>query len=90
MGSRISVAVVAELSETGVFPYLNANESERGIRNYPSTYFIHCDLVDKEKNLFNGQPSSVLARFGIKGKDTYLCLATCGVLARCFKSRIKI
>ena len=35
----------------------------------PSTYFIHCDLVDKEKNLFNGQPSNVLARFDIKGKE---------------------
>ena len=36
----------------------------------PSTYFIHCDLVDKEQNLLNGSPSSVLARFHIKG-DPY-------------------
>ena len=36
----------------------------------PSTYFIHCDLVDKEQNLLNGSPSSVLARFDIKG-DPY-------------------
>ena len=36
----------------------------------PSTYFIHCDLVDKEQNLLNGSPSSVLARFDIKG-DAY-------------------
>ena len=34
----------------------------------PSTYFIHCDLVDKEQNLLNGSPSSVLARFDIKGE----------------------
>ena len=27
----------------------------------PSTYFIHCDLVDKKKNLVNGKPSTVLA-----------------------------
>ena len=33
----------------------------------PSSYFIHCDLVDKEQNLLNGNPSSVLARFDIKG-----------------------
>ena len=36
----------------------------------PNTYFIHCDLVDKEQNLLNGSPSSVLARFDIKG-DAY-------------------
>ena len=31
-------------------------------------YFIHCDLIDKEKNLFNGKRSDLLARFDIKGK----------------------
>ena len=36
----------------------------------PSAYFIHCDLVNKEQNLLNGSPSSVLARFDIKG-DAY-------------------
>ena len=34
----------------------------------PSTYFIYCDLVDKERNLLNGKPSSVLARFDIRGE----------------------
>ena len=34
----------------------------------PSAYFIHCDLVDKEQNLLNGAPSSVLAQFDIKGE----------------------
>ena len=34
----------------------------------PSAYFIHCDLVDKEQNLLNGSPSSVLVRFDIKGE----------------------
>ena len=34
----------------------------------PSTYFIHCDLVDKEQNLLNSAPSSVLGRFDIKGE----------------------
>ena len=32
-----------------------------------STYFAHCNLVDKEQNLLNGEPSSVLARFDIRG-----------------------
>ena len=36
--------------------------------NCPTTYFIHCDLVDKEQNLFNGKPSSVLACYDIRGK----------------------
>ena len=34
----------------------------------PSTYFIYCDLVDKEQNLLNGKPSTVLARFDIRGE----------------------
>jgi len=34
----------------------------------PTAYFIHCDLIDKEQNLFNGKKSDLLARFDIKGK----------------------
>ena len=34
----------------------------------PSTYFIYCDLVDKDQNLLNGKPSAVLARFDIREK----------------------
>ena len=36
--------------------------------NSPTTYFIHCDLVDKRQNLVNGKPSTVLARFDLRGK----------------------
>ena len=32
----------------------------------PSTYFVHCDLIDKKQNLLNGKPSTVLARFDIR------------------------
>ena len=35
----------------------------------PSTYFVHCDLIDKRQNLLNGKPSTVLARFDIRGKS---------------------
>jgi len=35
---------------------------------YPTTYFVHCDLIDKEQNLFNGKKSDLLARFDITGK----------------------
>jgi len=34
----------------------------------PTTYFIHCDLIDTERNLFNGKRSDVLAPFDVKGK----------------------
>jgi len=33
----------------------------------PTTYFIHCDLIDKQKNLLNGKMSDIAARFDIKG-----------------------
>ena len=34
----------------------------------PSTYFVHCDLIDKRQNLLNGKPSTVLVRFDVRGK----------------------
>ena len=34
----------------------------------PTTYFIHCDLFDKEQNMLNGKPSTVLQTFDITGK----------------------
>ena len=34
----------------------------------PTTYFVHCDLIDKKQNLLNGKPSTVLARFDVRGK----------------------
>ena len=36
--------------------------------NSPTTYFVHCDLTDKRQNLLNGKPSTVLARFDVRGK----------------------
>ena len=34
----------------------------------PSTYFIHCDLIDKTQNLWNGKRSDLFAVFDVKGK----------------------
>ena len=34
-----------------------------------NNYFIHCDLLDKDENLFNGKPSTILACFDISGKS---------------------
>ena len=32
----------------------------------PTTHFIHCNLLDTERNLFNGKRSDVLASFDVK------------------------
>ena len=34
----------------------------------PSTYFVHCDLIDKKQNLLNVKPSTVVAIFDIRGQ----------------------
>ena len=34
----------------------------------PSTYFVHSNLINKKQNLVNGKPSTVLARFDIRGQ----------------------
>ena len=34
-----------------------------------NNYFINCDLLDKDENLFNGKPSTILACFNINGKS---------------------
>ena len=34
----------------------------------PTAYFIHCDLIDRNNNLFNGKMSDLLAKFDVKGK----------------------
>ena len=34
----------------------------------PTACFIHCDLIDKNDNLFNGKRSDLLAKFDITGK----------------------
>ena len=33
-----------------------------------NAYLIHCDLIDREENLFNGEFSDVLSSFDIKGQ----------------------
>ena len=36
--------------------------------NSPSPYFIHCDLIDRNNNLFNGKKADLLAKFDVTGK----------------------
>ena len=35
---------------------------------YPTTYFIHCNLIDKNQNFLNNKRSDVLAKLDLKGK----------------------
>ena len=53
---------------------LNLNSFTLGFKtfikrlNSATTYYIHCDLLDKEQNLLNRKPSTVLQTFDITGK----------------------
>ena len=35
---------------------------------YPSAYFIHCDLIDRNFNFFNNKKSDLLAKIDVRGK----------------------
>ena len=35
--------------------------------SYPSSYFIHCDLIDRDFNFFNNKKSDLLAKIDVKG-----------------------
>ena len=66
--SRYDINISEELAEL-----FDINQSLLWIRfvtkmTSPTGYFIHCDLIDKGTNLFNGKPSSCLANCDIKGK----------------------
>ena len=36
--------------------------------NSPSTYFIHCDLIDRNQNFFKGKRTDILTKSDIRGK----------------------
>ena len=66
-GIRFSVNLVELL---GVNPALKPITIIEKL-NSPSTYFVHCDLIDKRQNLLNGKPSTVLARFDVRGSTLW-------------------
>ena len=67
---REEIAVSSNLAKLmGIDPNINGG----GIIDVkrltsPSTYFVHCDLIDKKQNLLNGKPSTVLALFDVRGQ----------------------
>ena len=50
----------------GIVSQVNSNILVRKF-NSKDSYIIHCDIIDREQNLLNGKPSSVLARLDVKG-----------------------
>ena len=38
------------------------------ILRYPTSYFIHCDLIDRNNNFFNSKRSDLLAKIDVRGK----------------------
>lgn len=74
----VGALVIYNLEETDVrldqnFQKFLGIDSKLGIRTYmkrlnsPSSYCIHCDLMNKTENLLNGKPSNPLAKFQIRG-----------------------
>jgi len=50
--------------------------------------FIHCDIVDKQNNLLNGRPSTLLAKIDVKGKSFEKIIIKC--LKICFVRQQKV
>ena len=66
--NRANIQITANLGDLlGIEPDLNSSVAVPRLIA-PSTYFVHCDLIDKRQNLLNGKPSTVLARFDIRGQ----------------------
>ena len=45
-----------------------ARTTHVGYLRYPTTYFIHCDLIDAQQNFFNNKRSDLLAKLDVRGK----------------------
>ena len=66
--NRANIQITDNLADLlGIEPDLNSSVAVQRL-HAPSTYFVHCDLIDKRQNLLNGKPSTVLARFDISGQ----------------------
>ena len=65
---RAEIEITTNLANLlGIAPDLNGIIDVKQLTT-PSTYFVHCDLMAKKQNLLNGKPSTVLARFDIRGQ----------------------
>jgi len=80
---------LAALLGTGTILDLTSHVSKI---NTPSAYFIHCDLIDKNKNFFNGKKSDVFSKFDIRGlpydKVSYFSLPQYNVLKEAVRAEL--
>ena len=51
----------------GIGRRLNRNTIVKYLR-YPTAYFIHCDLIDRNFNFANNKKSDLLAKIDVRGK----------------------
>ena len=51
----------------GIGRRLNRNTFVKYLR-YPTAYFIHCDLIDRNLNFVNNKKSDLLAKIDVRGK----------------------
>ena len=65
--SRLIINISEELAELFVIKHSSTLITFGKKIESTEIYSIHCDLVDKQKNLLNGKPSSILARFDVRG-----------------------
>ena len=59
-----------------ISPKVMAKEHFVSMLDLPNSYYIHCDLVSKDLNLHNGEPSDILACIPISGnpQERVTCL----------------
>ena len=66
-GTIKPINLVRDLAELfGIGRRLNNKTIVKYLR-YPTAYFIHCDLIDRNFNFFNNKKSDLLAKIDVKG-----------------------
>ena len=72
--ARLSLIIPSEIGISHALARLIGISTTLGQHEYikklnsPSTYFIHCDLIDKNQNFLNNKKADLLATFDITGK----------------------
>ena len=72
--SRLTPIIPSEIQVSHALAHLIGTNTTLGQLEYikklnsPSTYFVHCDLIDKTQNFLNTKKTDLLATFDVKGK----------------------
>ena len=71
---RLTPNIPSEIQVSHTLAHLICTSTTLGQHEYikklnsPSTYFIHCNLIDKNQNFLNNMKSDLLATFNVKSK----------------------